>query len=663
MPNVEKLLNELAVAVQKHSMYPTGHPALESVSTDLVFHLDDVLGETGPLTISVAKDRLIVAGEETKPGRALIDSLAGRLHNHQIAALHFAPGAEVDEVDAFLRELAVDAERRGRPIGLEPAESLPSWMHLRIEPVEYEALRLGEEETSRTVDESAPITLGAPVSKEEETGGEPDREPVLDREEIDEAAAALADIEFSPELLEIAAEIGELDADQAASARMANLLHDLPPEDLKRLLGSRDAAFAAKLVRHSTNQLNPRAAIDLIEAASASQTQPIGPWLLRLLTKLTHYAESSASESHPGSDEALREVVHELVDDWQLEDPRPAAYQNTLGQMAKSTAAQATTPAQERPYFADRLVMMGLELEMMGGMVAQALRDLCGTRLVELLGFLEAASERSQVADVMWGEVATQQTLTQVLEGDKPNFATVDRLLARIGVGAAEPLLDALQRTGRSNVRDEIVRRVSGLGPVIAGAVVARLDADRPEATAYLLSVLNELGTCPAGLSVAPFLEHSDPNVRGEAYRLAIRHERDLDQAILAALGESDTRLLAIGLAAAEQNAPSSAEPLLRQHATDRDLPVQLRVKAVRALSQCRTESALDALVRAATQRRWLLSRIIAPPSPVVVEALACIRERYRHLPRARDILEQAESSEDRKIRTAVGTPSPEAVT
>ena len=659
MPNVDKLLNELAVAVQKHSMYPAGHPALETVSTDLVSHLHEVLTESGPLTISVAKDHLNVAGEETRPGRALLDSLATRLHNHQIAALHFTPGARSEEVDEFLRELAVDAERRGRPIGLEPIETLPSWPHLRIEPVEYEALRLGEE--GQETDTAADVDAGPEAVADQEDEGE--EAVTIDRAELDEAAAALADVEISPELLEMAAEIGELDVDRAAATRAAQLLRNLPPEDLKRLLSSRDAAFATKLVRQSTSQLSPHAVLDLVEAASAVQSQPIAPWLLRLLTKITHYAETTPPDGQPGSEETLRKVVHELVDDWQLEDPRPAAYLSTLGQLAASTTTQRPAKRQQRPYFADRLVMMGLELEMMGEMVALALRNLRGTHLVELLGFLESASERSRVAEVMWSEVATASTLERILAEDEPDFDTIDRLLDRVGVGAAEPLLDALERTNRPVLRDEIVRRLSRLGPVIAGAVVARLDAERPDETAHLLSVLNELRVCPPGLSVAPFLAHADPSVRGEAYRLAFRHERDVDEAILAALGEQDPRLVALGLGAAEERSPAAAEPLLRLHALDRELPVQLRVKAVRALSQCRTESALDALVRAATQRRWLIRRRIAPPSPVVVEALACIRDRYRHLPRARDVLEQAEASEDQKIRSAAGVPPVGAMT
>jgi hypothetical protein len=222
-------------------------------------------------------------------------------------------------------------------------------------------------------------------------------------------------------------------------------------------------------------------------------------------------------------------------------------------------------------------------------------------------------------------------------------------------LGATEPLLDALQRADDAQVRSELVERLTRLGPVIAGAVIARLDAEQPEATAHLLSILNELDVQAPGLSVAVFLDHPDPDVRGEAYRLAVRHRRDLEAAIRASLAESDPRLLAIGLTAAAESHPPGAEALLRAHVLNSVLPVQLRVKAVHALSEYRTEAALDALVKGATQRRWLLRRKIAPPSPVVLEALAGIRQGYQHLPKARDVLDEAGGSAVRSIRVAAG--------
>ncbi|MEE8446663.1 MAG: hypothetical protein V3S52_03305 [Gemmatimonadota bacterium] len=640
MPDVRAFLNELAVALQKHAMYPSAHPALRTVTSDLASRLEQATAERPSLTVGATKDRLIVEGEELKPGRALLDSLAARLHNHQIAALHFTRGATADEFGLLLGELAVDVERRGRPIGLEPPDKLPMWAHIRIEPVEYEALRLGQREEDDEAAEKAPAEK-APAEKAPGP--------------VEEAAAVLADVELSPELATLGAELREISrADPETSARLAGALRNMSPEDLRRLLDSEDAAFAAKLIRGSVSELSPKAVVELVEAASSDEARPIGPWLVRLLTKLAFYAETAQVTSRPGSDDALRDVVHELVGEWQLEDPRPAAYSGALGQMATKTVE---APADgERPFFSDRLVMMGLEMEMMGGMIALALRDLHGKNLDELLGLLEAASERSRVAEVMWREVASRETLEKVLEDERPNFETADRLIARVGLGAAEPLLDALQRARGPAIRDQIVARLVGLGPVIAGAIVARLDSAEPEASRHLLATLNELSVCPKGFAITPFFADPDAYVRAEAYRLAVYHGRDVEVAIEASLGESDPRLLAIGLAAAADACPPSAEPLLRRHVANQQLPIQLRVRAVRALSGCRTESALGALVRSATRRRWPLRRKIAPASPVVLEALACVRTGFLHLPRARDLLELAAESPDAAVRGAASS-------
>lgn len=644
MSDAVALLNELAVAVQKHAMYPVGHLALRTVSGDLAVRLGEILTEDATLTIGVSKNRLIVGDLATEPGRPLIDSLAAHLHEHQIAALHFTRGASAEELEGLLRELAVDADRRERPIGLEPPEELPSWPHIRIQPVEYEALKLGE---------------GAAEEKEEELGkpalGGPDEIPATVEEadaEVDRAAAALAEVELRPELLELVREIDTTYADRESVAALADLLRRIPAEELKRILDSQDAAFAAKLIRRSTSRLSPRAVVELVEAASSTESRPIGPWLMRLLTKLAYYGETASAERRSESDEALREVVHELVRDWELEDPRPAAYQGELGHLARGTVRSEDGT---RPYFADRIVMMGLELEMIGRMVAFALRDLSGHNLAELIRLLEATPEGSQVAEVMWRQVATRETLERLLMAETPELDTIDRLLGRMGLGAAEPLLDALQRAPDPQLRSDLVDRLTRLGPVIAGAVSARLDTEQPQATAHLLSILNELDVQTPGLSVAPFLDHPDPDVRAEAYRLAVRHRRDLEAALRAALAESEPRLLSIGLSAAEETRPPGAEALLAGHVLNPELPVQLRVKAVRALAGYRTEAALDALVRGATRRRWLLQRKIAPPSPVVLESLACIRQEYQHLPKARDVLEQAGGSEVRSIRIAAG--------
>src|SRR5437870_8154053 len=54
----------------------------------------------------------------------------------------FRRGVEAAEVAAVLKALAVDAERRGQPLGLGPPEGLRAWAHVQLHPLTYERLEL-----------------------------------------------------------------------------------------------------------------------------------------------------------------------------------------------------------------------------------------------------------------------------------------------------------------------------------------------------------------------------------------------------------------------------------------------------------------------------------------------------------------------------------------
>src|SRR5438105_12969654 len=54
----------------------------------------------------------------------------------------FRRGVEAVEVAAVLKALAVDAERRGQPLGLGPPEGLRAWAHVQLHPLTYDRLEL-----------------------------------------------------------------------------------------------------------------------------------------------------------------------------------------------------------------------------------------------------------------------------------------------------------------------------------------------------------------------------------------------------------------------------------------------------------------------------------------------------------------------------------------
>src|SRR2546430_11916339 len=50
----------------------------------------------------------------------------------------------------LFRSLAVDAERRGQPLGLGPPEGLRAWAHVKLHPLTYERLELVDEDRKST---------------------------------------------------------------------------------------------------------------------------------------------------------------------------------------------------------------------------------------------------------------------------------------------------------------------------------------------------------------------------------------------------------------------------------------------------------------------------------------------------------------------------------
>src|SRR5207244_11702541 len=99
------------------------------------------LGQDGStLSLGVARQQLVIEGVATDPKHPVLAELAGRLHRPHLGAMTFRRGVEAAEVAAVLKALAVDAERRGQPLGLGPPEGLRAWAHVQLHPLTYERL-------------------------------------------------------------------------------------------------------------------------------------------------------------------------------------------------------------------------------------------------------------------------------------------------------------------------------------------------------------------------------------------------------------------------------------------------------------------------------------------------------------------------------------------
>ncbi|MEP7086015.1 MAG: hypothetical protein ABI884_01675, partial [Gemmatimonadota bacterium] len=73
-----EFLMEFAVAVQKHAIYPQGHPLLSTAVDKCVRRLDSLLNGLEPVTFAFARNQVIIDNVATDPNNSLMKELAQR---------------------------------------------------------------------------------------------------------------------------------------------------------------------------------------------------------------------------------------------------------------------------------------------------------------------------------------------------------------------------------------------------------------------------------------------------------------------------------------------------------------------------------------------------------------------------------------------------------
>src|SRR5438128_1514216 len=277
-------------------------------------------------------------------------------------------------------------------------------------------------------------------------------------------------------------------------------------------------------------------------------------------------------------------------------------------------------------------------------------------RLGQLLDALAEVSESPGAAREVWARLATADVVRQLATRDPVDFKTLERLVPRVGVAAAAPLLDALAAAEARGVRRGLLAQLAKMGPEIAAIVVQRLGDARWYVTRNMLALLEELSPLPSGFSAAAYLGHPDARVRWHAVKVQVKLPDERDEALAVGLQDHDPRTLrlALGLAVALQSCPDGAVPVLAGRAVDRALPPEVRTLAVRALGHARGRAALEALLRLASAGRTLFGREkLAPKSPDPLAALVGLAGGWPQDPRARAVLHRAADSSDPDIRAA----------
>ena len=681
-------LIELAIALHKHSIYPPGHPLLTAAVSGLHRRLEPLLRERASLSLGVARHQLVIEGVATDAQHPVLRELAGKLHRHHLGAVLFQMGVQLDELDDMLATVALDAGRTNKPLGLEPPESLARWPNVRLFPMTFEQLELLDEEPKKEEEDvgatgrrravhdgsgtrAAQLWVGLAraalvhdqhVSESDDPVGAAD--PVVVAKAIDEHSRDVAyDQVVVGYLLQIAEELRTKTGREALALRkrISKLVASLKPATLRRLLEmGGDFGQRRRFVLDASTGMAVEAVVELIEAAAATSQQTISHSMMRLLSKFAAHAETGSTAMRPQADGALRDGVKRLLAEWQLEDPNPDAYRRTLEGMAHAPSVFETSEHAYPPE-PERVVQMSLEAGAIGEALWRAVATLASRPdFGALLDLLDAAPP-GHAREAVWTHVATAERLHAVLSTEPLPVALATRLVARMGVAAADPLLDALERSGEQAART-IIELLAPLGADVLPMLARRLEGARWVTQRRLLGVVARLPDTP-GFVALPWLQHPDDGVRREALKVALRSRTERNTALGLALLDSDASMVRGALASALSGCPPEAVATILRKVDDGSLAPELRSLGVRVVATLDLEDARDGLVRTAAIRGGMLRRVrLRPKSPEVLAAVEGLATHWRADSEAIAVVALAARSDDPELRAASTPRRPSVV-
>ena len=670
---LSEFLIELSIAVQKHAMYPGGHPSLEDAATGVTRRAERLLEDRPALVFGVARRQLIIDGVATDPLQPVLRRLAEGLHRHHLGAVTLSRGLQSGEMGQALRALSLEVERDG-PLGLDTAGRLLEWPHIRLHPLTFDRLELvgtspeqGRGSAGKANARAAELWIGlAQAAMATDRPGAPveaiSTEPSTVAKAIDEHHGAAAyDQVIVGYLLQIATELKSASGAEAAALRRrtARLIGALRPETLRRLVEmGGDAAQRREFVLNAASGMAVPAVVEILKAAADASGQTISHGLMRMLSKLADHAELGHEQVRPLAEGALRDQVGRLLSDWQLADPNPDAYGKVLQHLA--TAAPARTSAGAGEAEAEdpiRIVQMSLELGDVGPRVDRAMdrviRERRWATVLDLLPSLPSGGGAA-VAQTLMARMVAPESIAVLVAQEPLDLDSLDQLFPVISLDGYAVLLDALAKSENRSTRRKLLDRLAhttlDVGPLIA----ARLDDKHWYVDRNMLVLLQRLRWLPPRFSPARWVQHHDARVRYEAIQLQLTLPAERSPALRAALEDLDSRIVRLGVAAVQRDCPPAVIPLVAGVAQNAQVIDELRVLAARALGRSSDSRARDALLQLVDGGRTLLGRTkLAASSPICAAALRGLSEGWRTDHAAKRMLALAEASSDPELRQA----------
>jgi hypothetical protein len=397
--------------------------------------------------------------------------------------------------------------------------------------------------------------------------------------------------------------------------------------------------------------------MEVLEAAAKASHQTISHNLLNLLHKLAHHAEDGSSKVRTEAEGALRGNVARLIGDWELEDPNPKPYTAILEGMVRRAPDDPTEDTQSgcEP---EIIIKMALELDCIGPSVYAAAEALLDRRQLALIAAVLEAAPHTETSEAIWRHIATLQRLEAELALEPPDQEAMAILVDRLGVQAANPLLDHLGRTDDRSTRATIMKQLLALGPRVGEVALGRLRDAPWYLQRNILVLIGRLGTWPEGFSPLSYAAHADPRIRREGIKLLLESAAHATEGVCLGLRDEDDGIVGLALRAALESCPPDAIPLAEGIATDTRRSSEVRVPALRILARTRTPESLKVLLAHAQHRRRWFGLRLAAKSPELLAAVGGLASWWRDHPMAAELLASALRHPDPEVRAAAGSPA-----
>jgi hypothetical protein len=278
-------------------------------------------------------------------------------------------------------------------------------------------------------------------------------------------------------------------------------------------------------------------------------------------------------------------------------------------------------------------------------------------RLTTLMTMLEKGP-RPRIVQQMWELLAKPERIRLMLDTPRPDWLGLERLVVRVGLGAATVLTDALEASEDPRRQAQIINLLTRLGADVGSVIAQRLGQTGPAVQAQLLILLGRLPKLPADFNPSDWARHRTPAVRREAIKLLCRWPATREQGITLGVLDADERAVLAALNEAAGNCPPAAVPILMNRVDRDDIPPSLRALAIRAVASVGSPDVIDWVLRFVMvgRKRFFGGERLAPKSPELLAALVALGSYWPRDARVIETLARAAKSPDAEIRSAAGT-------